>query len=79
MEDINEIKEERAYYKGFYEGVKEITTFLSDESIKVEHELEIHTSEDKEDGKGEVTIAAGKIEGEKAKKFIKMLKELGVE
>lgn len=69
------------YYKGFYEGVKEMTTLLGDGAIEINHNININDIEErKETGdEKEMKVTVGKIEGEKAEKFIKMMKELGVD
>lgn len=43
---------------------------------EAEQETEIEENDNNEKG---MKVAVGKIEGEKAEKFIKMMKELGVE
>ena len=69
------------YYKGFYEGVKEMTTLLGDGAIEINHNININGIEEREEteDKKEMNVTVGKIEGEKAEKFIKMMKELGVD
>ena len=69
------------YYKGFYEGVKEMTTLLGDGAIEINHNININGIEERKEteDKKEMEVAVGKIEGEKAEKFIKMMKELGVD
>lgn len=77
-ENINELKEERDYYKGFYEGVKEITTLIGDESININYNYTAIDSKAADTVK-EKKVTVEKLEGEKAERFIKIMKELGVE
>ena len=69
--DNVKIKEDLYYYKGFHDGAKEMIGMLKtiNNSEKIE-ELE---------NKEEIEVSIGKIEGEKAEKFIEMIKKLGVE
>lgn len=69
------------YYKGFYEGVKEMTTLLGDGAIEINHNININGIEERKETEEEkeINVTVGKIEGEKAEKFIKMMKELGVD
>lgn len=69
------------YYKGFYEGVKEMTTLLGDGAIEINHNININDIEERKETEDEkeMKVTVGKIEGEKAEKFIKMMKELGVD
>lgn len=69
------------YYKGFYEGVKEMTTLLGDGAIEINHNININDVEERKETEEEkeMKVTVGKIEGEKAEKFIKMMKELGVD
>lgn len=71
--NVTKLKNELAYYKGFYEGVKEMTTLLGDGPIDINHNFNIS----KEKPKMKVTV--GSIDGEAAEAFKKMLKEMGVE
>ena len=69
------------YYKGFYEGVKEMTTLLGDGAIEIDYNININDVEERKETEDEkeMKVTVGKIEGEKAEKFIKMMKELGVD
>ena len=79
--NVRKMEADLNYYKGFYEGVKEMTTLLGDESIEINHNININGIEERKEteDKKEMEVAVGKIEGEKAEKFIKMMKELGVD
>lgn len=84
QEENIKLKRELAYYKGFYEGVKEVTTLLGDGPIEITHNLNINGLEDEdvEEEQEEKTsgkVMIGKIEGKNAEKFINLMKELGVE
>ncbi len=56
-------------------GLAFISGLVAGRSLE-EAEQEINTEEDKKETPEKVVV--GKIEGEKAEKFIKMIKELGV-
>jgi hypothetical protein len=71
--NITKLKSELEFYRGFYEGVKEMTTLLGDGPIDINHNFNIS----KENPKMKVTV--GSIDGEAAEAFKKMLKEMGVE
>ena len=79
--NVRNMEADLNYYKGFYEGVKEMTTLLGDEAIEINHNININGIEERKEteDKKEMEVAVGKIEGEKAEKFIKMMKELGVD
>lgn len=84
QEENIKLERELAYYKGFYEGVKEVTTLLGDGPIEITHNLNINglEAEDVEEEQEEKTsgkVMIGKIEGKNAEKFINLMKELGVE
>ena len=55
------------YYKGFYEGVKTIIEFLG------------NSTEDEQVKNDVPDVTVQKIEGKNAKKFIEMLRKLGVD
>lgn len=74
--NITKLKSELAYYKGFYEGVKEMTTLLGDGPIDINHNFNVN-EEKKERPKMKVTV--GSIDGEAVEAFKKMLKEMGGE
>ena len=74
--NITKLKSELAYYKGFYEGVKEMTTLLGDGPIDINHNFNV-CEEKKERPKMKVTV--GSIDGEAVEAFKKMLKEMGGE
>ena len=74
--NITKLKSELAYYKGFYEGVKEMTTLLGEGPIDINHNFNV-SEEKKERPKMKVTV--GSIDGEAVEAFKKMLKEMGVE
>lgn len=71
--NITKLKSELEFYRGFYEGVKEMTTLLGDGPIDINHNFNVN-EEKKERPKMKVTV--GSIDGEA---FKKMLKEMGVE
>lgn len=71
--NITKLKSELEFYRGFYEGVKEMTTLLGDGPIDINHNFNVN-EEKKERPKMKVTV--GSIDGES---FKKMLKEMGVE
>lgn len=77
--NVRKMEADLNYYKGFYEGVKEMTTLLGDGAIEINHNINLNSIEErrKTEYKKEIEVAVGKIEGEKAEKFIKMMKELG--
>lgn len=87
QEENIKLERELAYYKGFYEGVKEVTTLLGDGPIEITHNLNINGLEDEEieeveeeqEEKTSGKVMIGKIEGKNAVKFINLMKELGVE
>lgn len=84
QEENIKLERELAYYKGFYEGVKEVTTLLGDGPIEITHNLNINGLEDeeveeKQEEKTSGKVMIGKIEGKNAEKFINLMKELGVE
>lgn len=58
-------------------GLAFISGLVSGQSLQ-EAEQEVE-QEENNNNKKEMKVAVGKIEGEKAEKFIKMMKELGVE
>ena len=68
--NITKLKSELAYYKGFYEGVKEMTT------LDINHNFNV-SEEKKERPKMKVTVRS--IDGEAVEAFKKMLKEMGGE
>lgn len=74
--NITKLESELAYYKGFYEGVKEMTTLLGDGPIDINHNFYV-SEEKKERPKMKVTV--GSIDGEAVEAFKKMLKEMGGE
>ena len=51
--NITKLKSELAYYKGFYEGVKEMTTLLGDGPIDINHNFNV-SEEKKERPKNEI-------------------------
>lgn len=58
-------------------GLAFISGLVAGQSLQeAEQETEI---EENDNNEKEMKVAVGKIEGEKAEKFIKMMKELGVE
>jgi 16S rRNA U1498 N3-methylase RsmE len=58
-------------------GLAFISGLVAGQSLQeAEQEVEQEANNNNEK---EMTVAVGKIEGEKAEKFIKMMKELGVE
>nr|DAK92952.1 MAG TPA: hypothetical protein [Caudoviricetes sp.] len=58
-------------------GLAFISGLVAGQSLQeTEQETEIEENDNNEKG---MKVAVGKIEGEKAEKFIKMMKELGVE
>jgi 16S rRNA U1498 N3-methylase RsmE len=58
-------------------GLAFISGLVAGQSLQeAEQEVEEEANNNNEK---EMTVAVGKIEGEKAEKFIKMMKELGVE
>lgn len=61
-------------------GLAFMSGLVAGQSLKEANE-EVEQEESKENDKieKEMKVAVGKIEGEKAEKFIKMMKELGVE
>lgn len=68
LENLNELEKiGLAFISGLVAG-------QSLQEAKQEVEQEANNNNEKE-----MTVAVGKIEGEKAEKFIKMMKELGVE
>ena len=79
--NVRKMEADLNYYKGFYEGVKEMTTLLGDGAIEINHSINLNGIEERREteDKKEIEVAVGKIEGEKAEKFIKMIKELGVD
>lgn len=58
-------------------GLAFISGLVAGQSLQ-EAEQEVEQEENNKNEK-EMKVAVGKIEGEKAEKFIKMMKELGVE
>lgn len=79
--NVRKMEADLNYYKGFYEGVKEMTTLLGDGAIEINHNININDVEERKETEEEkeMKVTVGKIEGEKAEKFIKMMKELGVD
>lgn len=69
LEDLNELEKI---------GLAFISGLVAGQSLK-EAEQEVEQEENSNDNEKEMKVAVGKIEGEKAEKFIKMMKELGVE
>lgn len=59
-------------------GLAFISGLVAGQSLKEAYQ-EIEQEETSNDNEKEMKVAVGKIEGEKAEKFIKMMKELGVE
>ena len=66
LEDLNELEKI---------GLAFISGLVAGRSLE-EAEQEVNTEEDKKETPEKVVV--GKIEGEKAEKFLKMIKELGV-
>ena len=77
--NITKLKSELAYYKGFYEGVKEMTTLLGDGPIDINHNFNFGEEKDELKEKNKIKVAVGSIDGETAETFKKILKEMGVE
>lgn len=77
--NITKLKSELAYYKGFYEGVKEMTTLLGDGPIDINHNFNVSEEKDELKKKTKMEVAVGSIDGETAETFKKILKEMGVE
>lgn len=72
LENLNELEKiGLAFISGLVVGQS-----LQEAEQEVEQEVEQEANNNNEK---EMTVAVGKIEGEKAEKFIKMMKELGVE
>ena len=72
LENLNELEKiGLAFISGLVAGQS-----LQEAEQEVEQEVE---QEANNNNKKEMKVAVGKIEGEKAEKFIKMMKELGVE
>lgn len=46
--NITKLKSELAYYKGFYEGVKEMTTLLGDGPIDINHNFNVSEEKKKD-------------------------------
>lgn len=67
LEELNELEKiGLAFISGLVAGQ---SLEIADKEVETEEKEENNTTK----------VAVGKIEGEKAKKFIKMMKELGVE
>ena len=64
--NITKLKSELEFYRGFYEGVKEMTTLLGDGPIDINHNFNVN-EEKKERPKMKVTV--GSIDGEAFKKI----------
>ena len=76
--NVRKMEADLNYYKGFYEGVKEMTTLLGDEAIEINHNININGIEERKEteDKKEMEVAVGKIEGEKAeKRYLRILGE----
>lgn len=72
LENLNELEKiGLAFISGLVAGQS-----LQEAEQEVEQEVEQEANNNNEK---EMKVAVGKIEGEKAEKFIKMMKELGVE
>lgn len=65
--DVYKMYADLQYYKGFYKGVKTIVEFLE------------NSTEDEQAKNDVVDVTVQKVEGKNAKKFIGMLRKLGVE
>lgn len=77
--NITKLKSELAYYKGFYEGVKEMTTLLGDGPIDINHNFNVGEGKDELKKRTKMKVAVGSIDGETAETLNKILKEMGVE
>lgn len=82
-EENTRLQKSSAYYKGFYEGIKELTTLLGEGPIEINHNFNINgveeETEEQEDNKtSNEKVLIGKIEGKDAEKLINLMKELGV-
>ena len=77
--NITKLKSELAYYKGFYEGVKEMTTLLGDGPIDINHNFNVGEEKDELKKRTKMKVAVGSIDGETAETLNKILKEMGVE
>lgn len=77
--NITKLKSELEFYRGFYEGVKEMTTLLGDGPIDINHNFNVSEEKESLKEKPKMKVTVGSIGGEAAEAFKKMLKEMGVE
>ncbi len=71
LEELNELEKI---------GLAFISGLVAGQSLQeAEQEVEQEENQENNNNEKEMKVAVGKIEGEKAEKFIKMMKELGVE